>query len=311
MTPTIMITRTIDTIVSRIAGQDPLHGKRLKKHLARCDDRYFALAEAFFQKYEAILRQEGKDIDYAIDCYLRMVEDVNAETVEFLHTGRYSSSSWEEVNARVYGRPETMQYYMHGLILSQFLWRHHYDMFDYFSAALPASAGGVRHYLEVGVGHGFYLSHVLGALSPEATLTAVDVSETSLALSRRFAGEDRIDYRLQDIFTFESPRKFDLIVLGEVLEHVERPQALLERLGGLLADNGVLFFTTPANAPAIDHLYLFHNVEEIRALARAAGFRILSEKALPAEDVSWDKAERLKVAVLFGAFLTKQPERHG
>ena len=305
------MTRSIDTIVSRIARQDPLHGKRLKKDLARFDERYFALAEAFFHKYEAILQQEGKDLDYAIDCYLRMVADVNAETIEFLHTGRYSSSSWEEVNERVYARPETMQYYMHGLILSQFLWRHHYQMFDYFSTMLPGYTGGVRRYLEVGVGHGFYLSHALGALSPAAGLTAVDISETSLALSRRFAGEDRIDYRLQDIFTFGSAHPFDFIVLGEVLEHVDRPLVLLERLRGLLADDGVLFFTTPANAPAIDHLYLFHNVEEIRRLVSAAGFRIASEKALPAEDVPWDKAERLKVAILYGAFLTKQSETHG
>jgi len=305
------MTRIIDTITEKIAAQDPLHGKRLLKNLAVHDDRYFALAEIFFRKYEAILRQEGKDIDYAIDCYLRMVEDVQAETIEFARSGRYTSSTFEEVNQRVYGRPETMQYYMHGLILSQFLWRHHYEMFDYYSTMLPRYTGGILDYLEVGVGHGFYLSHACDELRPEASLTAVDISETSIALSRKFAGEGRIDYRLQDIFTFEAGRKYDLIVLGEVLEHVEQPLALLLRLRERLADEGVLFFATPANAPAIDHLYLFRNVEEIRQLAESAGFRIGSEKVLPAEDVSWEMVEQMRIAVLYGAFLTKQREKHG
>ncbi|HEV9037788.1 MAG TPA: methyltransferase domain-containing protein [Puia sp.] len=305
------MTRIVDTITAKIAAQDPLHGKRLMKNLAVQDDRYHRLAEAFFQKYEAILNREGKHIDYAVDCYLRMVEDVMTETIEFARTGKYTSSTFEEVNKRVYGRPETMQYYMHGLILSQFLWRHHYEMFDYYSTVLPRYTGGVLHYLEVGVGLGFYLSHAREALSSGASLTAVDISETSIALSRKFAGEDRIDYRLHDIFTFEAEQKYDLIVLGEVLEHVEQPLALLLRLKELLADDGVLFFTTPANAPAIDHLYLFHNVEEIRRMVRSAGFSIGSEKALPAEDVSWEKVEQLKVAVLYGAFLTKQSDKHG
>jgi len=92
---------------------------------------------------------------------------------------------------------------------------------------------------------------------------------------------------------------------------VEQPLALLLRLRELLADEGVLFFTTPANAPAIDHLYLFRNVEEIRQLAESAGFRIGSEKVLPAEDVSWEMVEQMRIAVLYGAFLTKQREKHG
>ena len=305
------MTRIVDTITAKIAAHDPLHGKKLMKNLASQDERYFRRAEAFFQKYGAILSREGKDLEYAIDCYLRMVEDVKTETIEFARTGKYTSSTFEEVKGRVYGRPETMEYYMHGLILSQFLWLHHYGMFDYYTTMLPRYAGGVRHYLEAGVGHGFYLSHAREVLYSAASLTAVDISETSIALSRNFAGEDRIDYRLQDIFTFEPGRKYDLIVLGEVLEHVEQPLTLLLRLRELLADGGVLFFTTPANAPAIDHLYLFHNVEEIRRLVWSAGFAIGSEKVLAAEDVSSEQAEKLKVAVLYGAFLTKQCHTHG
>ena len=300
---------TIDTICEQIGALNPIHGKRLKKNLPSFDERYRRLAEAFFERYTAILHREKKDLDYAIGCYLQLVADVNGETVEFLHTGEYSSSSFEEVNRRVYARPETMEYYMHGLILSQFLWKHHYLMFDYFITNLPRYASAVKKYLEVGVGHGFYLSGALEVLAPGTRLTAVDISKTSLAMAKAFIGDSHIDFRLQDIFTFGEGEGegegYDFITLGEVLEHVEDPLNLLSRLRQLLSDRGVLFFTTPANAPAIDHIYLFHNVEEIRELARSAGFRIESELALLSEDVSWERAEKLKIAVLYGAFLQK------
>jgi 2-polyprenyl-3-methyl-5-hydroxy-6-metoxy-1,4-benzoquinol methylase len=304
----------IDTICEQIASLNPIHGKRLKKNLPSFDERYHRLAEAFFERYAAILHREKKSLEYAIGCYLQMVADVNIETVEFQHTGKYSSSSFEEVNRRVYARPETMEYYMHGLILSQFLWKHHYLMFDYFITNLPRYAGAVKNYLEVGVGHGFYLSRALEVLAPGTRLTAVDISKTSLAMAKAFVGDSPIDFRLQDIFTFGEGEGegegYDFITLGEVLEHVEDPLNLLSKLRQLLSDNGVLFFTTPANAPAIDHIYLFHNVEEIRELARSAGFRIESELALLSEDISWERAEKLRIAVLYGAFLRKNVQ-HG
>lgn len=269
------------------------------------DSRYDELADDFFGKYVQILAVEGKTLDYSIDCYLQMIADVNTETLEFLRTGKYTSSTFDEVNCRVYARPETMEYYMHGLLLSQFLWKHHYQMFDYFTTTLPRYAEPVKSYLEVGVGHGFYLSRALEVLGDKATLTAVDISETSIELAKRFINDGRITYNLKNVFDFNNGEKYDFITLGEVLEHVEDPLSLLVKLNTLLSDNGVLFFTTPTNAPAIDHIYLFNNVEEIRDIVKSAGFKIASEMSFLSEDVSVEKAEKYKVAVLYGAFLKK------
>jgi len=92
-----------------------------------------------------------------------------------------------------------------------------------------------------------------------------------------------------------------------VLEHVEDPLKLLIRLHGLLSNQGHLFITAPTNAPAIDHIYLFRNVGEIRDVIRAAGLEIVDEISLCAEDVSLEKAETLNLTVLYGAFLQKAP----
>jgi len=296
----------IDYIYNNISTLNPLHAKKLKKNIDSFDENYDKLAGAFFDKYIAILQSQNQTLDYAIDCYLKMIADVNAETIDFLRTGKYSSSTFDEVNARVYARPETMEYYMHGLIMSQFLWKHHYQVVDFFINKLPAYKATTKSYLEIGVGHGYYLSKALEILDEQTTFTVVDISETSIALAKNFVNNERVVYNLQDIYEYDSSHKFDFITLGEVLEHVEDPLRLLLKIKDLLSDTGTLFFTTPTNAPAIDHIYLFNNADEIRDMVSTAGFKIESEVALLSEDVSPEKAERLKIAVLYGAFVKKR-----
>src|SRR5580700_6760629 len=101
----------INYICERIAILSPIHSKKLKKNMAFFDDRYDELAAVFFKKYLGILQIENKTLDYAIDCYLQMLADVTNETVEFLRTGKYTSTTFAEVNSRVYASPEVMEYY--------------------------------------------------------------------------------------------------------------------------------------------------------------------------------------------------------
>jgi len=295
----------INYICERIEVLNPVHSKKLKKNLAFFDDGYDEMADAFFKKYVQFLQSKHKTLDYAIDCYLQMLADITCETLEFMRTGKYSSSTFVEVNSRVYADPQIMEYYMHGLLMSQFLFRHHYQMFNFFTGKLPQYANTTKSYLEVGAGHGFYLSKALEILDEKTKFTVVDISETSLELAGHFVNDARVEYNLRDVFDFNNEEKYDFITLGEVLEHVEDPKGLLLKLNDLLSDNGVLFFTTPTNAPAIDHIYLFNNVEEIRNIVKSAGFQIAAEMSFLTEDVSPEKAAKHKIAILYAAFLTK------
>jgi len=301
-----MMNSPVNYICGRIETLNPLHFKKLKKNFEFFDDKYNELANAFFKKYAGLLQSENKTLDYSIDCYLKMIADVNTEAFEFARTGKYTSSTFEEVNARVYARPETMEYYMHGLIMSNFLWKHHYQVFRYFTDSLPGYRDTTKSYLEVGAGHGLYLSSALEILDDDTAFTVVDISKTSIEMAKRFTNDTRVVFNLENIFDFADDRKYDFITLGEVLEHVEDPLKLLVKLNDLLNPNGTLFITTPTNAPAIDHIYLFNNVEEIQEMVKSAGFRITSEKALLSEDVSPEKAAKFKIAILYGAFLKKR-----
>jgi hypothetical protein len=108
---------SIGYIYERISALDPLHAKKIKKNLASSDDRFNRLAGAFFDRYRVILERGNQALDYPIDCYLKMIADFQSETVEFLRTGKYTSSTFAEVNKQVYEQPGIMEYYMHGLIL--------------------------------------------------------------------------------------------------------------------------------------------------------------------------------------------------
>lgn len=300
-----MMNEHIDYIYNQIEIYSPIHSKKLKKNRDFYDEQYNKLAGAFFKKYLELLRMENKTIDYAINCYLQMLADVTSETVDFLRTGKYASTTFAEVNERVYANPQVMEYYMHGLLMSQFLLKHRYQMFNYFINTLPNYTSATKSYLEVGAGHGLYLSKAMELLDDKTTYTVVDISQTSIDFAKHFVNSPRVTYNLKDVFDFDNGQKYDFITLGEVLEHVEDPLSLLLKLNNLLSDNGVLFFTTPTNAPAIDHIYLFNNVDEIRELTKLAGFKIDAEMCFYGDDVSPEKAEKYKLAVMYEAFLKK------
>lgn len=292
-------------IIEFIASRNPVHAKKLRQNLTCLGELYDIRAEAFLGRYELLLSREGRDLDFAIECYLKMIADFTMETIRFRKTGQYSSRSFAEVNARVYANPAVMEYYMHGLLLSQFLFKHHYEMFCFFCGELGKRQACARHYLEVGGGHGMQLAEAARVLGEGTTLTAVDISRTSLELARQLTANDRILFVHSDIFKFIPERKFDFITIGEVIEHLEDPAALLRCAAGLLADDGRLFVTAPTNAPAIDHIHLFRNAGEIRQLILGAGFAIETEFFRYAEDMPAQQAEELKVTLLYGATLRK------
>ncbi|HTF06148.1 MAG TPA: class I SAM-dependent methyltransferase [Bacteroidia bacterium] len=298
----------IDYTLSRIAEQNPLHFKKVRKNLRKMgqEQGFEKQAKEFYDKYDSFLSELGKNREYAVDSYLRMITDVMVETVAFENTGEYTSKSFEEVNQRVYANPLIMDYYMHGLLMSQFLWTHHFAVLQYYITNLPKYKSEVRNYLEVGGGHGLYVNEATRCFGSSADINVIDISETSLAMARYFVESKKVNFIHSDVFKYFPERKYDFITMGEVLEHVEEPVALLKKLHELLSESGTVFITTPTNAPAIDHLYLFRNAADIHRVIDEAGFRVESELKVYAEDVPEELAEQLKITLMYAAFLKKK-----
>ncbi len=72
----------------------------------------------------------------------------------------------------------------------------------------------------------------------------LDISPTSCELTQKMVKQQvgglitKCDFLCQDFFTYDFDKKADLIVIGEVLEHVEKPLEFLKRSKELLSDGG-------------------------------------------------------------------------
>ena len=295
----------LEYILNVIKEKNPMHFKKLKKDFSKCDDNFFLRANFFLNKYNSLLENNSQNLEFAIDCYLKLVEDVKNETENFIITGEYSNKSFKEVNAKVYKNPHIMEYYLHGLLLAQFLWIQNYKMLIFFIESLN-NCNNLKKYLEIGGGHGLYVSEALIFFDAEKTdYEFVDVSLSSIELAKKMITNDSVSYIHCDIFDFFPNYGYDYITMGEVLEHVEEPLKLLKKIFSLLNQGGKFFLTTPANAPMIDHIYLFNNVDDIRKIILDAGFIIQSELYAYAEDVSSEVAERFKIPLRYAAILSK------
>lgn len=279
-------------------------GLRAKAFVEKQDELYRRRGEAFLSRYARFLDSQGLSFAEGVESFIRLQHIVEGERKKFLATGRYPNTSFDAVNQSFYSNPELMRHHMHGLVFAQFLWPDQYQRFAFFSDHLPAYAAHASAYLEVGGGHALYLCEAQRSIGSHASIEVVDISETSMAMAQSFAASDEIDFHLMDIFDFSDVPAFDFITMGEVLEHVEEPKRLLNKLRLLLRPGGKAYITTPANAPMPDHIYLFHNADEIRQMLEECGFRIEKESTRFAIDVPDAVAMKLKLPLMYAAFVS-------
>lgn len=293
------LARTLD----RIEELEPRYARKLAVDIAKMDGAFHARAEAFLSAFERFMASKGKSPADGVDYHLKLRLSMMAERENFLRSGAYANSSFAEVERAVYANPEVMEIHMYGLVYAQFLWRDQYERIRFFCDGLPKYRDSIRNYLELGGGHALYISNALEILHANVRFEMVDISQTSMQLARGMSDGNRIEYHLLDLFDFPDGGRFNCIVAGEVLEHLEQPRAMLAKIRELLSPDGVAFITTPVNAPTVDHIYLFNNTDEIRAMVREERFVIESETTCFAEDWPAARCAKLKIPEMWAGFL--------
>jgi SAM-dependent methyltransferase len=293
------------SILDAVIRKSPFQKKKITGLLADMDESYFEQAESFAAILMKYLDSNNIDVDYIAGAYLKMCADVMIEQKKFMQSGVYSCESFPEAMKNIYGNEDAMKAYMHGLLLSQFLWKNHYMIYDFFLKE-GLAAGDIGRYLEIGPGHGLFLSQA-AKLFPKASFLAIDVSRASIDMSKKivkiFSGRDDIVFECGDIQKHAVPGKYDFIGMCEVIEHVEDPRMLLSAAKNLLSQDGRLFITTCANCPAVDHLYNFANVEAIEKMISGSGLSIIKAIALPVENIPRDRWTETCAAVNYAAIL--------
>ena len=241
--------------------------------------------------------------------YIAVLNDTLEETLYFIEHKKYRYSTLTQVEEKVYLNKDYMKKYMVGLAISSFIWNAHIEVRRYFAKYIDNKKEIKNTYLEIGPGHGeFFLKALRSKKFKE--YFGIDISPISCQMSEDIVKnqikDDAIKYEFicKDFTKCDFKNKADLIVMGEVLEHVENPLKFMQDVKNLLNDNGEIFATIPINAPAIDHIYLFSHPDEVKELLKNAGLKIKECEYFMANNYSLEKALKSKNAIIMSVILT-------
>jgi SAM-dependent methyltransferase len=200
----------------------------------------------------------------------------------------YIAKTYAEAASEVYQNRDYMfSLYLPGILLSHYLWPHHYRQHRFFAnelVPLMRQHGGDRFY-DVGVGTGFYSKEYLRAL-PNIRGDGFDLSpfslEHTLKMVSAWAFEDRYTTNLRNIITEPVGEPAPFVLSIEVLEHLEEPQSFLDALCRMMEPGGYGFISAAMTAPNADHIYLYNEAGEVAAQLERAGFQIVKHVEDPA-----------------------------
>lgn len=99
--------------------------------------------------------------------------------------------------------------------------------------------------LDVGCGRGFYTNNLV-RLPFIKQVIGLELKEENLILAKKNQPNAKIKYLTQDFYKWQTSKRFDLIILSEVLEHLVDDELALKKLKQLLKKNGRLIITVPS-----------------------------------------------------------------
>ena len=135
------------------------------------------------------------------------------------------------------------------------------------------------HFCDLGFGPGV-LSAFIFQQKGGWTGCGVDISSHCLQHAERLLKKKKVLERcklsLGDIRTLPYPDEiFDLVVAVEVLEHIPDPEVGLAEVLRVLKPGGYAITALPVNLPILMHLYDFESPDEVLALYKKVGLKVV------------------------------------
>ena len=216
---------------------------------------------------------------------------------------RFEQSNAYEASAYAHIRPIDADTYKIALLLSFVLTNHRFEILEALEDFLKAATQAPEELLSIGFGTGYELKLAYSIL-PEWRCSAYDTS----AESHEYASDLLALFGLPttglrtELFPLEAPElpaehhgRYGKIVLCEILEHLENPEAALRNVRSALHAHGTLFATMAINIAQEDHVYLYRTPDEARAQVVRAGFTIVREFVTPVTVMPFAERDRERI----------------
>ena len=207
--------------------------------------------------------------------------------IEFAKTGEYKASDYDTVYKEVYSNETVMAQYLDGLLLTYVAWPNHYRLLNWYRDAYLAKAKP-GECLEIGPGHGWLALWQLRSNAANRFL-GLDISPHSVAYSRSVLDAAKIDPSRWSVLERDAqkgieahPKPFDRVVIAEVIEHLAKPEIIVNAARERSHKDTLFFITTVVNIEAVDHIHLFRSLQEVRDFCTGkCGLAIVDELDLP------------------------------
>lgn len=278
MPTTTTTTPLLDELFAYAEQAHPRSLRGLNEARAQDPGRFAAVAELYL-RWLVDARGEG-GIERAVDAFAQFSTDVNLAQARYERDGAYANKSFEEVYNDHYSDAETMDGYLWGIYLTNFLWAHHFQIMRFFQDQFLPRLGDQARLVEVAPGHGGWGVWAL-VHRPGTTLAGYDISPqsitiaTSVAKAAGVAGRAKyLEKNALDLSSLE-PGRADGCICSFLVEHLEDPQHLYKVLAHLLKPGGFAFITGALTAAQVDHIYEYRYESELVKMCENAGLRVL------------------------------------
>lgn len=265
-------------------------------------------AKKFDEELKVFFQDDKPRIEHAARGYGAFCLDSMKLQVRFNKTKEYEFKTYEEAASEVYQNKTYMfDLYLPGILISHYLWKHHYSQQLFFRDELVPLLNELREFtfFDVGVGTGFYSKEILRVF-PFSSGEGFDMSPHSLEhtklLLHRWNFQKRYKTNLGDILKRKGGTDCDLVISIEVLEHLEDPLGFLKGLWSMLKSGGLGFISAAVNAPNADHIYLYRSADEVASQLKEAGFSIVNS----IEDTAYEPRSGTDIVPLNAAFIVRK-----
>lgn len=244
----------------------------------------------FWEKHcERLARLHGlnrKNFLRAVDGYIKYSFEFLKEQAFFLQKQSYRYNKFDTVFESIYSNEEVMEsYYLDGLYLTLIFWPNHWRIlriFNNFLRSLPKEGRA----LDIGTGHGYYLARLL-CKKPFWFGSGIDISPYACDYACRMLLAESISPKRFEVIQVDArsnitklDNNYQIIIMTEIIEHVENPVLLIKNAITKLNKGGKIFFTTAVNSAAYDHIWLFKSTDEIKSMIRSSGLEISMEETI-------------------------------